>query len=1161
MKENILGRLGVRFSSYLSNANLLREKYNFHEVDFSSYVNHITRLDIPLRRDPSFGSLVTVNTIETGKIETGLVINEPLNFLSANRSYRVLLPDQSIKDVPLSKINLTIPNVINKQQFTDFDETHKVALSKLSYTLNTILLHSEKVEEEIIRQDLPRETFLHFASINSCKSFDLNSLSLKMLETSPSLNKMLNIKNLPISTYSILLASHYITMRDPIRFRIEKSCKESIFKYLTPLEMKTSESFLNPLNLVENLLVSYLHPTKNLVEKYKDLLNENGGFILYRKLRDDHLLKSIILLIRYTLVNPHYLLFKKLQPLFNEPLNYKVLKKFLIDKRLYDENDNEILSSGIYGFPKHNLTESLFTMNDINDLPLTDNIYSIIKSKKLDKWKKIKNLTFGNKIENQSFTEIPDWDDRKMTKLTNKDTNEKIKILNDSDKLNTIINTAKNELKGDLKIKHPIIYRINNRLAFSVEHLSLTEYKFNFYIPIPKYNIKESQIEKSPIDITQFINSTLNSNEEPFKSISFPHSESFRLDKIKNSIKISFIHNLIDANTLNNPKITVSLDNPTKMTKVSQSWFNNEPPQNEKSLKCWISMGKLLNLLKEKEKARIRNGFLKIGRQILSSNIDNNSIYSNSNNRIWLLKSIQLLIDESLSNYCKENKIPISFRTILKNEGASEDQRIFHKLKIFKWYANSYDTFNFQFLSSGGDIMALIGCLPFLGKNEWRFNDNSITEKTNFTPLGLKMFASFSDFRFFETYLNLNQLFRHLLNIYQIKTVKPYVDFLHEIEIKIDDSKSRLLVPDFKNNLSLTATKKFQLNKKFSFKLNENNLNSLKFNDYNIKLDNIDDYSYRHILELSCKTLNDNSIVELNRQKLIADIKQRVRFYIWRELWINENSNIWKLSDSLFDFDLTNNVKCFIEKLKMKNVETSALYELSKAVNNGLVILTEDSISINPSVELNKDYQFALLQLLKITNPIELQSLITQSDKLEAFLLDVPIFAALVENNKIENDFHWKQILLSFIKDELNSIGNTINSKILNLTLLSYASQVSKSIHKYNVYVSNAPSISKRTFYEVRSCADGVLDLQQRLERYDKLRKVEKDLSLKEIQMFKCLLLKESEENGLFESYCLDLDMFVLVQLDKELPWKVGDKLLCSQVVDVEPAIDRLVLK
>jgi hypothetical protein len=784
----------------LNNVKHLKSKVN--DIDFTSDIIHVKTIQ---QYDSSFlpksGSLVHFqsnnDSIDSNSLDIsrnfGIILNDTSYSLTKPLTYQILLPDGTISQISIDQILFTLPSFLNYNLMKKLlpDNIHIIPenLIQLTYSLNIFLLFFAKISKNIISKDLIRTIYLKTSFINYQSSLNLELFALELYNESKSIRNLLNIKINPFGSHCLIFACHFLIYNDPIHFRFVNS-KISIYNILNPLTQLSTKYFKNPIILAENLENIYIQPNELILKSYYDILSKSNHFQIFNILKTDENFKRLILLIKYSIVYQNLkinLKLKQLLPINEETLNPKILFEFLKDIGIYDKNSNPILSSGIYGFNISNPTDLSLNIKNINELQYSERKGLTIEElpKYLKGYNPIKYIGQNN---NEKITK---------DKFSNK---------NYSDLFINMIKDSKDKIWPKLKTRNKRkLYKLTETIAFSVDQISLTNYKFNIFIPLPTQAPNENITILEPIQINNNI-------------ASFPKFEKFNNSLRINQpcFKITFNHNLIDSNSLTSPNIKVGLDVFKKIEEVDKEWFSNRNPSHlqgsKKKLECWLSLNKLLNMLVEKEKSRIRLGYLKtfgdstefnqnflnfkkffIDNKIQNRYNINNENLNNSNNnenlgsdlnlnlnlnidneidnyvlkdKKWIVSNLSLLIDESLSKFCNDKGINIINRSLNKEILSSIDYRVFRKFKIFKWYANSYETFNFQLSSNPGDLTAFVSCLKFLGKFKYFVNYGNKMDKKqdkSYLPLGLKEFASFTSFNFIETHLNKWQLFRYLL--------------------------------------------------------------------------------------------------------------------------------------------------------------------------------------------------------------------------------------------------------------------------------------------------------------------------------------------------------------------------------------------------------------
>lgn len=746
-------------------------------IDFRSTINHIrTFQSYDSNFLPNSGSLIHFKINDSNMNNFGIILNDLSFSLSKATTFKVLLPDGRIIKIFHDQILFTIPKFIKyevMQRLINGDDneinTKSGHLAQLTYTLNVFLLFFIKITNSIVSKDLIRTVYLKNSFINYQSSLNLENFSLTLYNESKSIRNLLDIKINPFSTHILLFSCHFLIFDDPIHFRLT-NYKTSINNVLNPLTQLSTRYFNNPIILSQNLENLFNQPNDLIIKSYSEILQKSNNFQIFNILKSDENFKRLILLIKYCIVYPNEKLLNKLSNVLpiNEPLNSKNLFNFLKIIGIYDDNTNPILASGIYGL--NDLNDLSLSIKNVNQLQYSQN--RGVPNENLPKYlQRYKPLKLINEVKEKELKD----------KFTNRNYSDLfIKMIKDS---RSKIWPGLKSLNGNNK-KSKKLYKLTNTIGFSVNQISLTNYQFNIFLPIPDQSPNENITIQEPIQ--------LNDNLKSFPKL---HNFNNALRINQPCIKLSFNHNLIDSASLTSPNIRIGLDIFKKIEDIDNEWFLSRSPLHLKGSKtkldCWLALNKLSNLLIEKEKSRIRLGYLKTFGKYNESRVnllnfrkffnDNNNTETvnsfinedgdDSENFIlrdkdWMIENLKLLIDENLSRFCNEKGINIINRNMNKGISNSVDYRIFKKFKIFKWYANSYETFNFQLSSNPGDLTAFVGCLAFL--NNFKIFINFGNKRKNniergYLPLGLKEFSSFTALNFIESHLNQWQLFRYLI--------------------------------------------------------------------------------------------------------------------------------------------------------------------------------------------------------------------------------------------------------------------------------------------------------------------------------------------------------------------------------------------------------------
>lgn len=263
-------------------------------------------------------------------------------------------------------------------------------------------------------------------------------------------------------------------------------------------------------------------------------------------------------------------------------------------------------------------------------------------------------------------------------------------------------------------------YRLERDLVVSVEKLTLTSNRITLMVPIPKY---------VPRPGAQLSKSLGNVRERTYV------------------VRLTFVHNLLNAASVQDPVVT--LDALKHYAKVDEEWFGctaEATTYDDRKLRCWTALNKLSNFLQEWEKARLQRGLLRVNSDLTRS-------------REWMVENLRLVFDEQLALFCRREGVRVNYRTCAKIPTGSADQRVFHKFKLFKWIANSYDTFNFQLSTTPNDLTAYVACQRYLGPVQSTYANGAA-----YTPLGVEAYGAFANANAsLEGYYNMCNLFGHLI--------------------------------------------------------------------------------------------------------------------------------------------------------------------------------------------------------------------------------------------------------------------------------------------------------------------------------------------------------------------------------------------------------------
>lgn len=413
---------------FLDNANIIWTKFGDPNNVLKNIFN--AKLDpdsVFLNQPPHAGSLVKFQT------QYGIAMGDLQNRLGKNAKITIVLPDSSLIEIPISQIDLTIPNFINMEIMHKLfhDDSFIIDDSKLAaivYTLNITIHESLKMDKFIQDRNLLTSSYLSMALLKSHRTFEIPQMVKWNLKNNIQLKRM--IDSSPILLNSLILSFHKQIIQDPIKFRIHRQL-QSIYTPLNPMECITSKFFLNPINLMTKLNSIMLD--ENLKFKYKHILLNSNNFQLAKQYGIDSNFKNLIQFMKYTVLNPHIKLFEKLQLLLGEGnefiINEKSIYEFLKDKNLYhDESPIDFINE-----------------SGVIDLKILDELKIPIK-----------------------LSEFPRPD-----------------IIKDLPKLDRIVESFNQE--NEKIDSYRKSYKLSNDLVFSVEKISLTSNKINLLIPIPKY--------------------------------------------------------------------------------------------------------------------------------------------------------------------------------------------------------------------------------------------------------------------------------------------------------------------------------------------------------------------------------------------------------------------------------------------------------------------------------------------------------------------------------------------------------------------------------------------------------------------------------------------------------------------------------------------------
>ncbi|VEU23130.1 DEKNAAC104188 [Brettanomyces naardenensis] len=512
--------------------------------------------------------------------------------------------------------------------------------------------------------------------------------------------------------------------------------------------------------------------SQKLLDKYGNLLNSDDRYRCFILLSDDPLFRNLIRFIKYTIEYPHIKMLAKLDtlslPLEGGRVSPRSLYRFLISLGVYGEATNPILSSEIYGqIPQSHEPEMVCArLDELKPFrkikPLV--IYGKEAARRDDKRKKEAakrndernderseeiSETVGQSVEGDAVGQedrrgVVDLREEmgKAAQLLDDQTEEASTTAPESDRSvpSSSSSTFPSPPPGPV-VRSPI-YQLSKSVAFSLQKLTLTKYLFNFFLPIPTDPLATWMVS-NPINFSQLVEESLINMPNQL-----PRHANFRTTehKMRPCFRISFVFDYLNSESLTDPDVEVKLDAFKHSQILEDSLFQGQLNGSKKNVAKMLTLDKLQNLLRQKEQARLQEGLL---------NVDtDDDLQINLGTRQSLIRDTKLLLDEYLSMYCDHHDIAIIHRS-LETEGVeSTDSRKSRRFKIFKWYANSYDTFR---QSGKMDVTNLVSCLKYVKQVKVGLEGGG-----SMKPLGLTNYGCFTNWDYLESYVNNLQLLNHV---------------------------------------------------------------------------------------------------------------------------------------------------------------------------------------------------------------------------------------------------------------------------------------------------------------------------------------------------------------------------------------------------------------
>lgn len=759
-------------------ARFLSKNYNLQKTDVATFVFHqknIYKVEVNgLLRAGSFVEYA-VSDIPGSEVECGIVLNNQQNRLTTAQIYYILTSDGRIDRIVLPQVNFMLPEFICTEKvipLTD-SELEKFSSSqsifytkdacsppvllyfaKLAYTINTLIEFQEKLKSVIFSRELDEAAFIKFGqtqkqcsvSIHRFGSYLLKDDTLKYIITPHT-----NVMGLSALLYTV----HRMMCEDPVHFRVNlhnSAIENDLKAFLNPIEQIDSHYFVNPINLVPVLHQIDQTSVQELEKNYKLILHKRLKYRIFVLLAEDLRFFNFIRFMKYTIEYPHERFLRKLAFLDDHAsasgparITPAQLYRLLIEFGIYNPNTNPVLSSGIYGVLKQSLVSNMrcSSLSQLMPYAQVDRVAIYDKSK-------------------------------------NKELNIKVPS---SDKVKASVREVEGMLKrGELKpdnasssnfvtklagIEFPtVIYRIDWNLALAVRKISMTQYKFSFFVPVPRNNVKSWMIS-NPVSFPRLSDDELQGDLVGLYD-QIPRDKKYRntLPKPILSFKISFVFDYLKSESLIDPEIEVSLDSFRHTQMLERIDISKE--SDRRKIMRLATRDKLDNLLKQKEHARLQHGLLR-----LNPDSENNGLSSQTCSQSGLsghmVSEVRFMLDEFLSLYCRKRGIPVISRSIDVDRIVSADSRKSRKFRIFKWYANSYDSFR-----QGGslDLSSFVSGLRYLKPMKISIRPNG-----EMAPLGLSHYASFTASDYLESYVNRIQVLKYLTHdkMLDMRTLQPKI--------------------------------------------------------------------------------------------------------------------------------------------------------------------------------------------------------------------------------------------------------------------------------------------------------------------------------------------------------------------------------------------------
>lgn len=744
-------------SNYTKVADDLLTRFKISNARFADMVTNYKHYRLVNTSDgPKAGSFVeyTVN----GTLKPAIVLHDRHFYLTSSWMYYVLTPSGTVDRISPNQITFHISDFVDpdyipfgesdlsedlcRQKLLDYtSDDERTSVAQLTYILNVMLGFTAKLTYEILSRSLQKAAYMLTAQTQKQNSVKLSEY-IDIFMKSRGFSQFVSPTN-SLALPSLYYATHSLFMNDPIHCRFIRSHSslrdDSIQSYLHPLEQGSSRYFLNAINLSRSLLSVYNSDPNVIFHDYKPIFSQTKKYQIFILLSEDARFRSFIDFIKYTIEYPHPKLLAKLKqisPQFcdaNGEVTPESLYSTLVSLDIYTEESNPALSSGIYGQFKTTMASSMVCRS----------------LGQLKPYSKLRLLTLHDKSENQQI----------VVNQTN--------ITSVNPKKEALVEDTESDMADTLnpgQAKSTQIFRICKNIAFSLKKMSMTKYIFNFFIPIPSRKIASWMIS-NPINFSQICQSGKHPIDPSYIEMpdQLPVDDWFKNYNKKGwtCFRVSFPFDYLNAESLTDPDINVSIDrfkhtkllddsfDPNLRDKPSDMYPSSSNRTGRRMLARMVTQGKLCNLLKQKEHARWEEGMLKVDIDP-QDDVEDSDEYGDEFPPDKIVKEVRLLLDEFLSLYCQQKSIPVIHRSIPEDPTESQDSRKSRRFKIFKWYANSYETFRH---SGRMDLTNYISCLQYLRPVE-------VGEKVvnGVKPLGVTTYASFTSSDFMESYINRIQL-------------------------------------------------------------------------------------------------------------------------------------------------------------------------------------------------------------------------------------------------------------------------------------------------------------------------------------------------------------------------------------------------------------------